>query len=144
MDVEIRALTPEEEVARISALEMAARLVGGALPLSVAQVQALYQVLKDEHPDFDEGKIALGVAFGELIVAQAGYYWVRLTDEYGSETSLAHPTAAAECHPISMMQKRVERGEDLDIAGLRDDTIALVDKRFAGGLCAARKNEKPA
>ena len=139
-DLQIRPLTAEEEEARRDALEMAARLVGGTPPLSENQVAELYLVLSDEYPDFLEGQIALGIAFGELIVAKAGYEWVRVTDEYGSETALAPPGVQGACHPISMMQKRIKDRADIDIAQTRDATIEVVEDRVRSGQWAARQS----
>ena len=143
-ELQIRALNPEEEAARLSALQLAARLVGGTLPLSVEQVQALFLVIRDDHPDLDEGQIAIGIAFGELIVACGGFEWVRVTDEYGSETSLAPLGIQGACHPISMVQKRIERREDVDIRDLRDRTIDLIQNRVEEGHWAARRGDKSA
>ena len=137
-ELQIRPLTAEEENAKVAALQLAARLVGATPPLSLDQVQALYYVIRDDFPDFQEAQIGIGIAFGELIAAKAGLEWVRLTDEYGSETSLAPAGFQEACHPISMIQKRIERREDLDLADLRDWTIEQIQKGIEQGRWGPR------
>jgi uncharacterized protein DUF3806 len=140
MELEIRALTIEEEEARREALQMAARLVGGTPPLTVREVGELYIVLRDQYPDFLEGQIAVGIAFGELIAANSGYEWIRVTDEHGSETALSPPGLQGCCHPISMMQKRIKERADIDIAQTINATIQVIEERVRSGQWAARKS----
>jgi hypothetical protein len=140
VELQIRPLTAEEEEAREAALQMAARLVGATPPHTVEQVDELYKVLRDEYPNFLEGQIAVGVAFGELIAAKSDYEWIRVTDEYGSETALAPRGVQGACHPISMMQKRIDERADIDIGRTRDATIEIIEERIRSGQWAARKS----
>lgn len=135
--MQIRPLADDEIKARDAGLEMAARLVGEPRPLSLAHVQALYDVLLVEEGG-TEALIALGLAFGEQVAAASDFEWVRVSDEYGDETCLAPPRKQIFCAPISMIQKRIGRQERLDIAVLRDETIATVRKRIAEGQAADR------
>ena len=134
---QLRPLTSDEVGAREAGLDMAARLVGGTRPLSIAHVQALYDVLLSEHAG-DEALIALGLAFGEQIIATSDFEWVRVSDEYGDETVVAAPRKEIFCAPISMIQKRIKRQERLDVAAFRDETIAIVRERIAEGNAADR------
>lgn len=84
--------------------------------------------------------IATGIAFGELISRKAGYDWVRVIDEWGSETCLSPKGWDGTCHPISMIQKRTARREDIDMGELRDDTIRTVQKRIDAGLVGPRED----
>jgi Domain of unknown function (DUF3806) len=83
--------------------------------------------------------IALGVAFGELIVGKAGYQWVRVIDEWDSENSLSPIGWDACCHPTSMIQKRIERREAVQLSDLVDDTIYTIEKRIADGHVGIRE-----
>ena len=134
---QLRPLTNDELAAREAGLDMAARLAGASRPLSVAHVQALYDVLLSEEAG-DEALIALGLAFGEQIAAISDFEWVRVSDEYGDETVVAAPKKEIFCAPISMIQKRIQRQERLDIAAFRDETIAIVRQRIAEGKAADR------
>lgn len=134
---QLRPLTSNEISAREAGLEMAARLADASRPLSVAHVQALYDVLLAENAG-DEALIALGLAFGEQIIAASDFEWARVSDEYGDETVVAAPKKEIFCAPISMIQKRVQRQERLDLAVFRDDTIAMIRQRIAEGKAADR------
>ena len=131
--MKIRALSDEEASALANGLALAAKLVDGTVPLSTDQVQELYDALREVDLEFAEGRIALGLAFGETIVAKAGYEWVRVSDQFGEETSLSPHGIQLACHPITMLQKRLDRGEVVDIAELRDETIKTIETGLASG-----------
>ena len=133
----IRELTDHEIAARESSLDTAARLAGASRPLGTKHVQALYDVLVAEDAG-DEALIALGLAFGELIAAAPDFEWVRVSDEYGEETCVAARGKEISCAPISMIQKRIERRERVDIAELRDGIIASIRERIAEGSAKER------
>ena len=137
--LQIRALNADEEAARLSALALAERLAGDVGPLSVDQVQAVYDALLRRQDRSIEIQIAVGIALGELIRVKSDCEWVRVTDEYGSETSLAPMGLHGACHPISMIQKRLSNEDEIDIAELRDRTIALIAQRVSEGGWAARR-----
>jgi hypothetical protein len=124
----LRALTADEKAALQAGLDLAARLARGPLPLSLGQVQVLYDSLLERDADPDE-VIAVGLAFGDLVVRQPELEWARIEDEYGSETCVAVVGRMTNCAPISMIQKRVKRREDIDIAELRDGTVSMLRER---------------
>jgi hypothetical protein len=136
--LEIRSLSHDEEGDRQEALALAAHYLDGASPLTIEKVQELYQVVAESFRDYDKAQIAVGIAFGETISERTGWEWVRVTDEYGSETSLSPPDYAIACHPISMIQKRIATGEPVDLAALRDETIEVIKCRIAEGFAKAR------
>jgi hypothetical protein len=136
--LDIRSLSDEEEGYRQEALALAAQYLDGANPLTIEKVQELYQVVAESFRDYDKAQIAVGIAFGETIADRTGWEWVRVTDEYGSETSLSPPDYAIACHPISMIQKRIASGESVDLAELRDETIEVIKRRIAEGFAKAR------
>jgi hypothetical protein len=135
----IKPLSDEELAARDAALEMAAQLVGSELPLDADQVQALYDALLQADVLGDsELAIAGGMAFGDLFVAGGIFEWVRVSDEYGEETCVAYRGKSIFLSPISMIQKRLNRQEQLSIAALRDDTAHTIETRIAEGQAADR------
>lgn len=136
--MDIRCLTNEEDTAREEALQLAAYYLASSLPLSIEQVQELYDVVLDGFPHNPKARIAVGIAFGETIAAKSGYEWVRVTDEYGAETSLAPRGMAVVCHPISMIQKRIDGNESVKLAELRDETIEVIEDRISLGFYAKR------
>lgn len=131
--MEIRALSSEERKALEDGLSLVAKIADAETPLSVDHVQEVCNVLQTKHSDFPEGVIAVGLALGQLIVEISDYEWVRVIDEYGEETALSPPGGQFACHPISMVQKRINQNELVDIAHLRDESIRVLAERSAGG-----------
>jgi hypothetical protein len=101
-------------------------------------VQELYRVVPKNFRDYEKAQIALSIAFGETIARKTGWEWIRVIDEYGAETSLSPPGFMIACHPISMIQKRLDADETIDVAELRDDTIELIERRIAEGRAGER------
>jgi hypothetical protein len=137
--LDIRPLSDDEEVFRQEALALAAQYLDSASPLSMEKVQELYQVVAKNFRDYDKAQIAVGIAFGETIAEKTGWEWVRVTDEYGAETSLSPPGYTIACHPISMIQKRIAADEEVDLAELRAETIDVIERRIAEGYARVRK-----
>lgn len=137
--MDIRPLSDDEEVFRQEALSLAAQYLDSASPLSMEKVQELYEVVAKNFRDYDKAQIAVGIAFGETIAEKAGWEWVRVTDEYGAETSLSPPGYTIACHPISMIQKRIAADEEVDLAQLRAETINVIERRIAEGYAGMRK-----
>ena len=132
--MDIRSLSDTEEEARLEALDLAAHCLDSINPLAIEDVQILYNAVVEDFRHNDRVQIALGIAFGEAIREKAGWEWVRTTDEWGAETSIAPQGYAISCHPISMIQKRIADGVVVDLVKLRDETIATIRMRIAEGL----------
>jgi hypothetical protein len=133
---ELRRLTDSEIAALNSGLALASRLAKQESVLSLEQVQALYdRALDDGQPDV-ERDIAIGLAFGNLLVDDKEFVWARISDKWGDETCVA--VAGKNCHaaPISMIQKRLRRAENVNLAELRDGTIRVL--REQASLAADR------
>jgi len=131
--MQIRALTDDETLARDAGLNMAADIIGAPRPLTLAHVQTLYNALLAEAAT-DDALISLGLAFGEqIILAAPNFEWARVSDEYGDETCVAARGKNIFCAPISMIQKRIRRKEHVELALMRDETIAIIEKRIAEG-----------
>ncbi len=113
----IRNLTLDEETALASGLALARELIGAPPPWRFEQVQGLYDTLLAA-PAWEEGKIAAGLAFGCLMRGSMPLNWLRIEDEYGSETCLMSPTHEVHCAPISVIGKRLGRSEAVDIESL--------------------------
>lgn len=131
MSANLRPLSSDELAARDAGLDLAARLISASRPLRIDQVQALYDALLAGRVDGDgEASIALGLAFGEQIVATAAFEWMRVSDEYGDETCVSPRGKEIFCAPISMLQKRLKRREAIDVAQLRDEMIEVIQRRI--------------
>ena len=129
----ISGLTPELAQAVDEAIALAADYLATDPPFSPLEVQRLYDAVTRDHPENVEAQIAVGIAFGEMIIAKADYEWVRVSDEYGEETALCHRAAAVTCFPVSMLQKRIAKREEVDLVELRDATIAVLEEAVTNG-----------
>ena len=128
---ELRRLTDSEVTALNSGLALASRLAKQESALSLKHVQTLYdRALDDGQPDV-ERDIAIGLAFGSLMVDEKEFEWARILDKWGDETCVA--VVGKNCHaaPISMIQKRLRRAESVDLAELRDGTMRLLREQAA-------------
>lgn len=66
---------------------------------------------------------ALGVVLGDAMVLRTGARWVEINDEGGADPCLRLNTSATKVvFPMTMISRRVEKGETLDV----EDLIALV------------------
>jgi hypothetical protein len=138
MSLNLRPLNPEEVDAREAGLDMAAHLVGVSRPLTIDDVQSLYDACLDQSDLPMKALWALGFSFGEQIVIATNFEWVRVSDEYGDETCVAPPGREIFCAPISMIKTRIHEKERLSVSELRDDTIATILTRIKEGKAADR------
>jgi hypothetical protein len=76
---------------------------------------------------------SLGVAFGDAIVQQLLMDWVAVDDEFGRSAALNWPGTTILCSPITMISKRIERGEVVDVSALFDGMCSsLREMAFSG------------
>jgi hypothetical protein len=61
---------------------------------------------------------SLGVVFGDVLASQLGLRWVMVTDEYGTDPTLLIPDTTANFNALTMISKRVERGETVEVSAL--------------------------
>ncbi|MGD2131322.1 MAG: DUF3806 domain-containing protein [Maricaulaceae bacterium] len=136
----LRPLSADELLALDEGLAFAMRISQASQrPLSVQQVQSLYDSFLEEEIDAPDALIALGLAFGETIVEESNFEWVRAEDEYGEETCLSPPGKNIHCAPISMIQKRLRRKEAVSIEQLRDETIKVIRAKLDNNEIQDRK-----
>lgn len=75
---------------------------------------------------------ALGLAFGKVFVnTESGYDWWMINDEYGRDPAVRYQQTSLTFHPQDMLLKRVEQGEQFDVAelyqGLRSQLQEIID-----------------
>jgi Domain of unknown function (DUF3806) len=139
MSLNLRQLSPDEIGTREAGLDLAAHLAGVPRPMTIDDVQALYDALLDVSQPPSEALTAVGLSFAEQIVAASGFEWAHVSDdEFGDEVCVAAPKNEIYCSPISMVEKRLKQGERLSLAELRDDTIATIRRRIEQGMAGDR------
>lgn len=99
----------------------------------MADVQELYDRAVAEGAKDPDAVIAIGLAFGEQIVSQSGFAWVRISDQWGDETCVGPEGKEQHCAPISMVQKRLARGEAIDLQSLATQIVGIMKTRLEDG-----------
>jgi Domain of unknown function (DUF3806) len=58
---------------------------------------------------------SLGVAFGDALAEKMGLVWVAVEDEHGRDPALHDCGRTLVLFPLTMISKRVERGEEVNV-----------------------------
>jgi Domain of unknown function (DUF3806) len=61
---------------------------------------------------------SLGIALGDALVQQTGLVWATVADDLGCDPALRDPGTGTAIFPLTMISKRAERGEAVDIRKL--------------------------
>ena len=61
---------------------------------------------------------ALGITLGDALVQKLGMEWVTVEDEYGRDPSVCFADTKLMAHPLTMISKRIEDGEEVDVYDL--------------------------
>ena len=69
----------------------------------------------------------MGIVFGDAMAMQAGLEWVIAGDEHGREPALRVPGSSFLVYPLTMIAKRLEAGETVDVRELFDGVIDQLD-----------------
>jgi len=68
----------------------------------------------------------LGIIFGDALAQEVGLTWVTIEDEYGRDPALVLPGTSIKVFPLTMISKRVEAGEQVDVYALFRITSASI------------------
>jgi len=60
----------------------------------------------------------LGITLGDVFVQDMDFIWVQVEDEYGKDPPIKLPNTTIILFPMTMISKRIEAGEDVDIYNL--------------------------
>ena len=72
----------------------------------------------------------LGIAFGDVLASALPLRWVMVTDEFGTDPTLRYKNSSLNVSALTMVSKRVERGEKPNLSELlrvTRDQIASAD-----------------
>ncbi|MGO8929131.1 MAG: DUF3806 domain-containing protein [Limisphaerales bacterium] len=75
----------------------------------------------------------LGVALGDILATELPLRWVMVTDEYGTDPTLRFKDSTIQVNVLTMISKRVERDEAVDIADLVRQSgvsVAQMEREF--------------
>jgi hypothetical protein len=95
------------------------------------KLQLLDGILRNRwvHPEETVKLQALGITLGDALVQRLGFEWVAVEDEYGRDPALRLPGTTLLLFPLTMISKRVERGEEVDVVRLFQATCDLVKEK---------------
>ena len=102
------------------------RLTGDELDLSRIQ-----QVLDSGtvEPEATYSLQALGIAFGKVFIENTpDYDWWMVEDEYGRDPAIRFKATSLLAFPQTMISKRIEDGEAIDVAELYRNLRARLDE----------------
>ncbi|WP_416758821.1 DUF3806 domain-containing protein [Roseateles sp. So40a] len=118
--------------ARNFVADLAERLANGRrLTQSEADLAVLQTLVEHEdvqHANFDAW-VALGVAFGDALAASIpGLEWRLVTDQSGTSAALQFRSMPISIAAPTMLWKRVERGERMDLAFMAQEIRMLLEE----------------
>jgi hypothetical protein len=61
---------------------------------------------------------SMGIVLGDALAQELGLRWVMVQDEYGRDPALAVPGRSVLIFPLTMVAKRVEAGQPVDVFDL--------------------------
>ena len=70
----------------------------------------------------------LGIILGDAISAEMGVDWKMVEDQYGTSPCLALKGTSVVLYPQTMISKRVERGETVDVFNLFNWLCSQIDE----------------
>ena len=73
----------------------------------------------------------LGIVLGDALVQELGMEWIMVEDENGRDPAIRMPGTTIILYPLTMISKRVERGEQVDVFELFNGVAAQVDESDA-------------
>lgn len=69
---------------------------------------------------------SLGITLGDALVQELSLEWVMVEDEYGRDPAIRKPGTTVIAFPLTMISKRIERGESVSIRDLFDGVVEHV------------------
>jgi len=73
----------------------------------------------------------LGITLGDALVQELGLEWVMVEDKYGRDPAIRKPGTTVIAFPLTMISKRIERGESVTVRELFDGVVEHVRRMAA-------------
>jgi hypothetical protein len=70
----------------------------------------------------------MGIVLGDTFVQEMGMEWITVEDEHGSDPAVRLPGTTIIIYPLTMISKRVERGETVDVFALFNGVADQIDQ----------------
>ena len=106
--------------------------------MSFEDLKRLQQIVDSNQISIDSTQElqSLGIVFGKVFVNETpNYDWWVVEDEYGKDACVRYKETSLLIFPKTMISKRVEDGEEIDIPelfyGLREDLERIKNENYA-------------
>lgn len=77
---------------------------------------------------------SMGIVFGDVFVQDMGFSWVIVEDEYGRDPAIKYEETSIILFPLTMISKRIERGEQVDVFDLYNGVAAIAQEKIDAEL----------
>jgi hypothetical protein len=77
---------------------------------------------------------SLGVVLGDVFIQDLGFHWVMVEDEHGKAPAIRYQETSILLFPLTMISKRIEKGEDVDVFDLYNGIANEVEKLIKKGV----------
>jgi hypothetical protein len=76
----------------------------------------------------------MGVVFGDVFVQVCGWEWRMVEDELGRDPCIKVASSTIVLYPLTMISKRIEHGEAVDVFALFDEIAADAERLALAAL----------
>lgn len=75
---------------------------------------------------------SMGVVFGDVFVQDMGFHWIIVQDECGRDPAIQYKDTSVILYPLTMISRKIERGEQVDIFKLYNRIAAEAEELIRG------------
>lgn len=111
-------------------------LIGQEMDGSLADMERIQRILdSNQIPATNTQELqSLGIVFGTVFINETpGYDWWVVEDEYGKDVCIRYRESSLLVFPQTIISKRIEDGEEIDIMELFTGIRKLLDDMIAEG-----------
>ncbi len=73
---------------------------------------------------------SLGIVLGDAFVQDMGFHWIMVEDEQGRDPAIKYRDTSVILFPLTMISKRIEQGETVDVFELYNGVAALAREKI--------------
>jgi hypothetical protein len=140
----IRALTPAEYDRLLDQLAVPEQYLGDdaskeKYKTAAGKLGTIRAILQAVEADLFKSNAyelqCLGAALGDAFVQELHMEWVVIEDEHGIDFAVLMPGTSIMLFPLTMISKRIERGEQVDVFDMFNSIAAQIEELKANGTC---------
>lgn len=76
----------------------------------------------------------MGVVLGDVFVQDMGFHWIIVQHDYGRDPAIKFQNTSVLLFPLTMISKRIERGETVDVFDLYNGVAAIAREKIDAEL----------